>query len=125
MAEDMYDADKQGGRSMDIRHEQDQDIEIFHLEGRFDAHSAPEVEKELRAVLQDNATRLLIDMEGTEYISSAGLRVLLAMAKKLKASGGTVRLCCLQQQVQEVFDIAGFTEIFEIKSSLQEAMRSF
>jgi len=110
---------------MQITREQDGGVEIFRLDGRFDAHSASDVEKALQEAIDSNCQKLLLDMEKTEYISSAGLRVLLALAKKLKNLQGTARLCSLQPQVKEVFDIAGFTQIFEIEASVQEGINKF
>ena len=107
---------------MHITREKDKDVEIFRLDGRFDAHSASDVEKALQQAVDEGCGKIIMDMEKTEYISSAGLRVLLSMTKKLKSSEGNICLCCLQQQVQEVFDIAGFTQILDIAGSIQEAM---
>ena len=64
-------------------------------------------------------------MDRVEYISSAGLRVLLATAKTLKKDNGEVRLCCLKPYVKEVFDIAGFTQIFTVCDTRQEAIEGF
>ena len=110
---------------MQISRKEEKGIHIFSLDGRFDAHSAGDVEKELNLTISKGARKLLLDMDGVEYISSAGLRVLLAVAKKLKKEEGEIKICCLKPYVKEVFDIAGFTQIFKIYDTTEEAIREF
>jgi len=75
--------------------------------------------------ISKGARKLLLDMDSVEYISSAGLRVLLAVAKKLKKEEGEIKLCCLKPYVKEVFDIAGFTQIFKVHDTTEEAIQGF
>ena len=110
---------------MQISRKEEKGIHIFSLDGRFDAHSAGDVEKELNLAISKGARKLLLDMDSVEYISSAGLRVLLAAAKKLKKEEGEIKLCSLKPYVKEVFDIAGFTQIFKIYHTVEEATQSF
>jgi len=110
---------------MQITHRKEGQVDIFCLEGRFDAHCAGKVEEELNSAISKEARKLLIDLEGCEYISSAGLRVLLATAKKIKKEEGRIKLCSLQPYVKEVFDVAGFTQIFKIYDTAQKAVESF
>ncbi len=110
---------------MKITQEQKEEVRIFSLNGRFDAYSAGEVEDKLNLAISQGARKLLIDLDEIKYISSAGLRVLLAIAKKLKKEDGQIKLCCLQPYVKEVFDIAGFTQIFKIYNTYEEGINSF
>jgi len=110
---------------MEITQKKEGDVHIFSLKGQFDAHAAGEVENKLNMVTSQETQKLLIDMDGTEYISSAGLRVLLSVAKKIKNKEGTIKLCSLRPYVKEVFDVAGFTQIFKIYNTAQEAINSF
>ncbi|GAG18922.1 unnamed protein product [marine sediment metagenome] len=110
---------------MQISRKEEKGIHIFSLDGRFDAHSAGDVEKELNLTISKGERKLLLDMGGVEYISSAGLRVLLAAAKKLKKEEGDIKICCLKPYVKEVFDIAGFTQIFKIYDTTEEAIQEF
>lgn len=100
------------------------DISIAALVVRFDAYSAKEVESGITALLDAGCRKLVCDFSRTEYISSAGLRVLLAAAKKLKRLGGGIALCSLKPAVREVFEIAGFTGIFPIFATEAEALKS-
>ena len=110
---------------MQINQKEEKGIHILSLDGRFDAHSAGDIEKELNLAISKGARKLLLDMDSVEYISSAGLRVLLAVAKKLKKEEGEIKLCCLKPYVKEVFDIAGFTQIFKIYDTTEEAIQGF
>jgi len=110
---------------MQISRSTDRGIDILSLDGRFDAHCAADVEQELNQAISQGARKLLLDMDKVEYISSAGLRVLLATAKTLQKDNGEIRLCCLKPYVKEVFDIAGFTQIFTVSDTRQEAIDGF
>ena len=83
------------------------------LEGRLDTTTAPELEKALRDGLADMNT-LTIDLDQLEYISSAGLRVLLSIHKTLSEKGG-LKLTRVNEMVKEVFDVTGFTDILDIE----------
>ncbi|MBU0561685.1 MAG: STAS domain-containing protein [Bacteroidetes bacterium] len=82
--------------------------------GRIDANTAPELELKLMAVLDGGETDVVVNFHMVDYISSSGLRVLLMGAKKLDKAGKKMKLSNLKSQIMEVFNIAGFTAIFEI-----------
>ena len=65
---------------------------------------------------------MLIDFKSLDYISSAGLRVLIMVAKKLKAAQGSLVLCNLDEKIYEVFNVSGFTAIFDICTTQEEAL---
>ena len=100
-------------------------ITVIEVEGRLDSVTSNELEKEILSLLQSGESNLLIDFAGLDYISSAGLRVLLMAAKKAKTAGGQVVLANLVNNVKEVFDIAGFNNIFPIFQSQDEALAAF
>jgi anti-anti-sigma factor len=87
----------------------------YDLIGRLDGFTSAAHEAELRALLGGDAQSLLINLGQLEYISSAGLRVLLMTAKLAKAKGGTVVLAAPTATVREVLTISGFDKIFEIR----------
>ena len=93
---------------------EDQDVTFVTLVRRFDASSAIEVEPELDSVLSSGKKKVLFDCSGTEYIASAGLRVLLAVSRTVLRNGGAVGLFGLSPSVKRVFDIGGFSRIFPI-----------
>lgn len=84
------------------------------LEGRLDTYSAPQLEAELGAKL-DNVEALTIDLEKLQYISSAGLRVLLGAQKKMNAQKGRMIVEHVNELVMEVFEVTGFLDILTIK----------
>ena len=88
-------------------------LEIL-LEGRLDTTTAPELEEELKTAL-DGVTELTMDFEKLEYISSAGLRVLLNAQKKANATGGTMTLTHVNDEIMDVFDMTGFISFLTIE----------
>ena len=84
-----------------------------NLEGRLDTTTAPQLEGELRDSI-DGLTSLVIDLEKLDYISSAGLRVLLAMQKIMNKQGG-MRVKNANETVMEVFEVTGFSDILTIE----------
>ncbi len=96
---------------MEIMEKEVGDIRIFVLEGNLDTNTSADAENEINRVIESESTKLVINFERLNYISSAGLRVLLATAKKMKSTNGDLKLCCLNATVQEVFDISGFASI--------------
>ena len=91
------------------------------IAGRLDAVSAIEADKEFAKVLDAGNDRLLIELSQLEYISSAGLRVLLVVAKRIQQKGGKVVLCALVPNDKEVFEISGFSSIFKIFDTVEDA----
>ncbi len=110
---------------MEIKNEEINGTTVVRLKGKLTALEAPDLEKEVRRLTgEEGHGRLLIDMKDLEYISSAGLRVLLLGAKGMKARNGELLLCGLRENVKEVFDISGFTALFKIFPSESEALAS-
>lgn len=110
---------------MDIPEKSVGNVYVVSLNGRLDAYAANDVEKKLDSLLTSAKVQLVVNLKGLEYISSSGLRVLLAALKKMRKQQGDIRLACLQPYVKEVFDIAGFTQLFKMFEKEEEAMDSF
>ena len=106
---------------MKITQNHEDGLAIVKVEGRLDASSSTEAQKDLEHILDAESTRLLINLSGLEYISSAGLRVLLVVAKKMQQKGGKIVLAALTPNVKEVFEISGFSAIFKIFDSVEES----
>lgn len=83
------------------------------LEGRLDTTTAPDLEKELKDSL-DDVTELIMDFEKLEYISSAGLRVLLS-AQKIMSRQGEMKLIHVSDTIMEIFEVTGFADILTIE----------
>jgi len=100
-------------------------VVVLDLNGRLDANTSGALEKTIKLLLEGGEKYFVMDFSRLDYISSAGLRILLMAAKKSNSSGGKVTLSCLKDHVREVFEIAGFTAIFPISSTREEAVQLF
>ncbi|WP_108661865.1 STAS domain-containing protein [Acuticoccus kandeliae] len=98
------------------------DVLVVVPTGRIDSATAKTLETDMLGRLSAGETNLVVDLEGVNYISSAGLRVILLAGKKAKASGGAIRLCGLQPTILEVFEISGFLRLFEVTPGRPEAI---
>ena len=99
---------------MEIAQEQVGAVSVLAPVGRLDTDSATDLELALADLMAIDARHFVIDFSRIGYVSSAGLRVLLMTAKQLEGGKGTMRLCGLNPQVKQVFDVAGFTKLFQL-----------
>lgn len=98
------------------------DTLILQPTGRLDSLTSQDLQTELSQRIGSGDTAILLDLKDLEYISSAGLRVLLLAGKELKAKNGQLSLCALKENVREVFEISGFISLFPVHSSVDEAI---
>jgi len=96
---------------------------IVSVKGRMDTVTAPDFEKQLSGWIDGGELIFIIDLSGLDYISSAGLRSVLVLTKKVKAKGGRLMLSSLQEPVKEVFEISGFSTIIPIRDSTNDALQ--
>lgn len=108
--------------AIDITTETCDNVTITLLTGRLDGNGAPVVQEQCTALVDSGADRLVMDLSGVEYISSAGLRSVLVVAKKVKAAGGALALCCLQEMVADVIAMSGFDRILTIAENRAAAI---
>ena len=109
---------------MDISERRTAEIITLSLSGKLDTTSAKTFEEKVLARVDAGERRLVIDLAQLDYISSAGLRVLILAGKRLGGADGKLVLCSLKEPVREVFDIAGFSSIFAVYGSHDEAIRN-
>lgn len=95
---------------------------VVRVKGRMDAVTAPDFEKRCATWVEADEKVIVLDFNGLEYISSAGLRSILATGKKLKTQGGKLLFCNMNGMVRGVFDISGFASIFPIFETLEQAL---
>ena len=110
---------------MDIIEKKQGNVNVISLSGRLDAYCANEVEKKLDSLIEAGQSRLVVDLDKLEYISSSGLRVFLAALKKARKQQGDIKLACLKPFIKEVFDIAGFSQLFNIFDTEEAAVSDF
>lgn len=98
------------------------DVTVVSVAGRIDTVAAPMLEQAIDHTIEGGTRKILLDFSAVSYISSGGLRVLLATAKKMKNPGDRYGLCCLSADVHKIIRLAGFTSIFSIYPSEGEAL---
>ena len=109
---------------MNITTRDEGDTTVVMLNGKLDTNTTPAAESEINALIDAGASKLLVNFEQLSYISSSGLRLLLATAKRLKASGGDLQVCSLNEMATEVFEISGFSTILKVFPNEQAALGS-
>jgi len=107
---------------MDIQQIQEGDVLVLVPIGRLDTTTATDFESHVLGELGSGANRFVVDCSRLDYVSSAGLRVLLMLAKRLSGGKGSLVLSSMSPQVHEVFEIAGFSRIFSITSDRSAAL---
>lgn len=96
---------------------------ILDISERLDCVSSPSLEKRLNELIESGERSLLVNFSNLEYISSAGLKVLLETSRELKSKGGKLLICCLSGMVKKVFEISGFNAILSIYENEKEALK--
>jgi anti-anti-sigma factor len=107
---------------MEIQTRKEKKVLVVTVKGRMDAVTAPAFEKTLQDLIVTGENGFLIDLSELQYVSSAGLRSFLVLAKKLKLQEGELLFAGLQGPVDEVFKISGFYSIFKIFDSVKAAL---
>ena len=97
---------------MTIKSKKEKNTMTISVKGRIDTATAPEFEKAVKAA--QDITELIIDMDGLEYISSAGLRVLLYAHKSMNGKG-TMKLVHVNESIMDILDITGFADVMTIE----------
>ena len=107
---------------MEITVRDEGDTKVVMLSGKMDTNTTPAAEDEINALLDAGASKVLINFDQLRYISSSGLRLLLALAKRLKGSGGDLKVCALNEMATEVFEVSGFGSILNVFASEADAL---
>ena len=109
---------------MEIIEEKQDAVSVFRLNGRLDSNTSQNFEEKIFGAISDGSIQMVIDFKNIDYISSAGLRVILKATKALNREKGQIMLCSMQDYVKEVFEIAGFDTFLPIVGSMDEALKS-
>ena len=107
---------------MELKTRKEKNATVVSIKGRMDSISSPEFEKEVSELMAEGQINLIVDFGELDYISSAGLRSILAAAKKLENKEGKLLLSALKDMVKEVFEITGFTAIIPVYESVESAL---
>jgi anti-anti-sigma factor len=107
---------------MELHEERIGDACVVIAKGRLDGTASGPFADRIGGLINGTKPKLLIDLAGVDFVSSAGLRAVLTLIKKIKASGGAFALCGLQDQVREVLDISGFTPMLSIHNGRADGL---
>ncbi|MCB1172744.1 MAG: STAS domain-containing protein [Leptospiraceae bacterium] len=100
-------------------------VSVLVVSGKLDAKTAPQLSNELQSLLAGGHKKIVCEMKGVSYIASAGVGTLKAALVEARKGGGDVRLAALTNEVQDVFDVLGFSKLFTISGDLNTALADF
>jgi anti-anti-sigma factor len=107
---------------MEITERKQDGVTVLEVKGRLDSNTASQLEEKLQALLAEKEQKLLIDFSHLDFISSAGLRVLLWGMKTVRAAKGKLALSSLKTNVKEVFEISGFNAALPYFMGMEDAV---
>lgn len=107
---------------MEAQVEEKGEIIIIRVQGRLDAASSPQLEKQINSIIETGHFKLILNFSGVEYLSSAGMRLMLSISKKLKHLEGKVVACNINDEVMSVIKMAGFQHVLEIYPTEEESI---
>jgi len=110
---------------MDLQAKDCNDVKIFMFEGRLDISRCTEVEAELYRAIDCGNFKLILDLANIDCLSSSGLRIFIAVMKKLKEKNGRLGLCSMPPHVFKVFKVVDLDKVFEIYDSTDHAIACF
>jgi anti-anti-sigma factor len=109
----------------DLKAEQKGNVFILRIKGRLDVVSSPEAEKRVFDAINNGKFNLLLDMEGVSYLSSAGMRMLLSINKRLRTMSGKLAICSVTTNVVDVLKMSGFDHTLHMFKTEEDALRFF
>jgi anti-sigma B factor antagonist len=110
---------------MEIIEKEENGVRVFKLAGRLDSNTSSGFEDRIGDALRQEFNKIIMDFGALDYISSAGLRVILKATKDMKRLDGQIVLCALQDYVREVFEISGFDTLLPIVPTMDDAFKKF
>lgn len=108
-----------------IERSDDSSVRILALDGYLDAHTAPQFENAIHDEMQAGHHRIVVDCAKLTYISSAGLGVFMSFIEELREVGGDIKLAAIVPKVYQVFEVLGFTALFDILDTTKAAVAKF
>ena len=98
------------------------DRTVVEVGGEIDVYTAPKLREQLIDLVNAECYRLIVDMEGVDFLDSTGLGVLVGGLKRVRAHDGSLRLVCTQERILKIFRITGLTKVFPIHDSVAAAV---
>lgn len=106
---------------MEAQVEEKGDVIVVRIKGRLDAASSPQLEKKINSIIESGHFKLVLNFAGVDYLSSAGMRLMLSVSKKLHNLEGKMVACSLNEEVMEVIKMAGFNQVLELYNTEEES----
>jgi anti-sigma B factor antagonist len=100
-------------------------VTVLYLKGFLDAHTAPQFEKALQQLIKNDKVKIIVNMDQLDYISSAGLGVIMGFIEEIREKNGDIKMSNLSTKVYRVFDLLGFPALYEIYENEDEAQSKF
>ncbi len=116
---------------MEVAHRRMHRVDILSIDGRMQAPEAAQLQERINQLFAEGRFRIVLDLKNLEYVSSPGLRVLIEARKRAREwkltdfDRGDVRIVNLPPRIKEVFDLTGFTSLFQVYDDLVDAVGSF
>ena len=110
---------------LDVEHEEKDSVTVVYFSGKLDTRTSPEAEKYVNQLVDEGDNNILMNFEELDFISSTGLRLILATGKKLTASSGKLTLCSPNITVNDVLKMSGFNRMFGVYETEEEALASY
>ncbi|MEO5357345.1 MAG: STAS domain-containing protein [Nitrospirae bacterium YQR-1] len=108
---------------MEVKTDKINGVDVIYLSGRMDASNAPEFDEKMKDVMEQAKGKIVVSLKELEYVSSAGLRSFLAIAKEIKKKEGKLAFAEPTEQVFKVLKMSGLNTVLKICSSMEEAMQ--
>ena len=97
---------------------------VVAVKGEIDVYTAPRLRERLVELVSEGHRRIIVDLEGVDFLDSTGLGVLVGGLKRLRSHGGDLSLVCTQSRILKVFEITGLMTVFQVAASVDEATGS-
>ncbi len=101
------------------------DIAMLYPKGHLDAHSVEHFEAEILKLIENKSINIIVNCTDLNYISSAGMGIIMGYLDEIQEKGGDIKLCSVNERVYDIFDLVGFTEIYDFLKDEQEAVDKF
>jgi len=112
-------------KSFYIRSKVVDSVAVIYPKGHLDAHNVERFEKEIVRFIENNQFFIVINCKELNYISSAGMGIIMGYLDEIREKGGDIKLCSVSERVYEIFDLVGFTEIYDFVEDEKVAIEKF
>ncbi len=109
---------------MEVTSKSSENAIVIYVDGDLTTNSSPEVEAEIKEILEGTATNVIMNVERVNFIASTGLRIILALGKRLNEDDLKLVVCSMNASTKSVFEMSGFSKLFPVFETEEEALES-